>query len=111
MSSPSVTKALLVCLFIEGAAWGIQLVTFIFSVWTLTKRARASKRRLVNPIFIYPFCLFAIGTLDVSFLLRQTLQVFDCEGEGANTVSNQPSNYVLVLRVGSLRALSVHEGN
>lgn len=110
MSSLSVTDAQLIGLFIEAAAWGIQLVTFIFSIWTLSKKARASKLRLVNPLLVYASTLFLIGTLDVSFALCQDLQLFGYNGEGgANGSLHQPSNYVLALRVRPMREASNRE--
>ena len=100
MSSLSITDSQLVGLFIEAAAWGIQLVTFVLSVWTLAERARASNLRLMNPLLVYASTLFLIGTLDVSFALIQNLQMFSydggCSGDG---IPHQPPNYVLTLRV------------
>ena len=101
MASLSITEVQLAGLFIEAAAWGIQLVTFTFSVCTLSEKARKSRRRPLSPLLIYAFTLFIIGTLDVSFSLRETLESFgSMVEEGTNWSFKQPQPYyVLVLRV------------
>ena len=101
MSSFPIDEARLVAFFLESSTWGIQLVTYVFCVWTLTQSNRASKRPLVNTPFLYASALIVIGTVHTSFAFYHILQAFVYfKGRGgADAVFNQLSSYVTVVEV------------
>lgn len=99
-----IAEAQLVALFMESAAWGVQIVTVTICISTLLGTSRKLKRPLNVPLVAYAIVLFGLGTLDIAFAVYRNIQAFIYyEGEGgAAVIFNQLSDYVTVLRVSTV---------
>ena len=104
-----IAEARVVALFMESAAWGVQVVTVTICIYTLIGTSRKLNRPLNTPLVAYALVLFGLGTLDIAFAVYRNIQAFIYyEGQGgAAAIFNQLSDYVTVIRVSTL-SVSYH---
>ncbi|KAH9913022.1 uncharacterized protein B0H18DRAFT_1216689 [Fomitopsis serialis] len=100
MGALPIAEAQLVALFMQSVTYGVHMVTFAICIYTWFSRSSSSWTSASRIWLSVAIAFFVIGTCDVSFNLYHNLMAFvlPTASSGANTVFDQASNWVNVIR-------------